>query len=145
MWEAALADHTYFDPMVLHTIEDGQVMDEECYDSQGSQVDLFPELNDDEVENLSQDSIDEPMEVVVSQETVVSVFPSSQSEFVPSNVGSSSQDEPFISQEQSVEMDHIHSKERVFLAYEEKLRELLQFCPSCGSLIVPESKVEIQN
>ena len=146
--KAALADHTYFNPNVLHTIRDGQDMDEDDYDSQGSQIDLFPELNessDNEVENSSQDSADEPMEVVVSQQTESSEFPSSQSEFVPSDDASSSQDEHFISQEQGVEMNHSHCKERVFLVYEEKLRELLRFCPSCGSFIVPESKVEIQN
>ena len=54
--KTALGDHTYFNPNVLHTIRDGQDMDEDHYDSKGLQVDLFPELNessDNEVEKLT--------------------------------------------------------------------------------------------
>ena len=38
-----------------------------------------------------------------------------------------------------------NDKNRVFLVYEEKLKELLRFYPKCGSLVVPESIEEIKN
>ena len=136
--ETALADHTYYKCHSPPSITED--MDEDDCNSQGSQVDLFPELSDDKGEILSQDG-NEPMEVVLSQETVSSEFQSSQSEFLPTDDG----DEQFCSQEQDMAMDDNYSKERIFLVYDEKLRELLRFCPSCESPIVPESSIEVQN
>ena len=136
--ETALADHTYYKCHSPPSITED--MDEDDCNSQGSQVDLFPELSDDKGKIVSQDG-NEPMEVVLSQETVSSGFQSSQSEFLPTDNG----DEQFCLQEQDMAMDDNYSKERIFLVYEEKLRELLRFCPSCGSPIVPESSIEVQN
>ena len=82
---------------------------------------------------------DEPVEVVISQETT-----SSQSEFIPSDV-SHSQDEASSSQQSTIMTGNATSKQRVFLVYEEKLKELLCFCPICGSLIIPENTVEVSN
>ena len=141
--EPALADHTYCAAVPRTVVEEK----EEETVSQDSQLDLFPNLCEDEVivgDTLNGDGIiavedDEPMEVVISQETT-----SSQSEFIPSD-DSLSHDEASSSQESNVETDITKSKQRVFLVYEEKLKELLRFCPICGSLIIPENTVEVFN
>ena len=104
--------------------------------SQDSQLDLFPDLNEVEP-NEEENAVDEPMEVMISQEMV-----SSQSEYEPSGDQSASQDEAS-SYEEMVESSF--GKQRVFLIYEQKLKELLLFCPRCGALIVPESIEEVQN
>lgn len=77
---------------------------------------------------MSQDD-NEPIEVFLSQELVSSEFQSSQSEVLPTDDG----DEQFCSQQQHMAMDDSYSKEQISLVYGEKLRELLWFCPSCGS------------
>ena len=81
--EAVLADHTYSDmraPQVptevvgtvpdLDLVEDVEEMDDDIA-SQGSQLDLFPDLNEDEP-NEEENADDEPMEVIISQEMVSS-------------------------------------------------------------------------
>ena len=93
-------------------------------------------LNGDGIIALEED---EPMEVVIAQEMT-----SSQSEFIPSD-DSLSHDEASSSQESNIETDNTKSNQRVFLAYEEKLQELLRFCPICGSLIILENTVEVFN
>jgi len=45
----------------------------------------------------------------------------------------------------SITTDNTTLKQRVFLVYEEKLKELLHFCPICGSLIISENTVETSN
>ena len=102
-------------------------------------MDLFPGLGEDE--DIVGDTLnegeamkkEEPMEVVMSQETT-----SSQSEFILSD-GLYSQDEASSSQESSITTDNTSLKQRVFLVYEEKLKELLGLCPICGSLIISEN------
>ncbi|KAJ7375187.1 hypothetical protein OS493_001930 [Desmophyllum pertusum] len=83
------------------------------------------------------------MDIVVSQQTT-----SSGSQYVPS-VGDSQQDNTCSSQDSQDASDKPDTKntykERVFLVYEEQLKELLRFCPRCGSLIIQESTVEVQN
>ena len=82
------------------------------------------------------------MDLVVSQETT-----SSESQYSPSLDGSeicSSQDSRNSNNNpDSITMDT--NKERVFLVYEEQLKELLRFCPKCGSLIISENTIEVQN
>lgn len=77
---------------------------------------------------MSQDD-NEPIEVFLSQELVSSEFQSSQSEVLPTDDG----DEQFCLQQQDMAMDDSYSKEQISLVYGETLRELLWFCPSCGS------------
>ena len=103
--KTGLADHTYCDmkaPQVevgetgpdLDLLEEVEEMD--AYNaSQGSQLDLFSDLN--EVEP-NENAVDEPMEVIISQEMV-----SSQSEYEPSGDQSASQGEAPSSQEEMVE------------------------------------------
>ena len=140
--EAALADHTYFISVPQTVLEEEE---EEEIGSQYSQMDLFPGLGEDEVivgDTLNEVEAmkeEEPMEVVMSQETT-----SSQSEFILSDC-SYSQDEASSSQESSITPDNTSLKQRVFLVYEEKLKELLRFCPICGSLIISENTVETSN
>lgn len=143
--ETTIVDHTYCDRTARQTVH-GQDTPEEVeeihvYDdnnSQGSQLDLFPELNDDEPNEeetvVDEDAGDELIEVIISQETV-----SSQSEYDPSQYDSTFQDEGSGSEEQRVELESSVGKQRVFLVYEQKLKELLRFCPSCGSPTVQES------
>ena len=147
--EAVLADHTYCDmraPQVptevvgtvpdLDLVEEVEEMDDDIA-SQGSQLDLFPDLNEDEP-NEEENADDEPMEVIISQEMV-----SSQSEYEPSGDESASQEEASGSEEQTVECGF--GNQHVFLIYEQKLKELLRFCPRCGALMVPENIEEVQN
>ena len=157
--KTALSDHTYVTqtvreivhaptPITDNPVPDSNESAEDGYDSQGSQVDLFPDLNDelpsvtDESKILDLD-VQEPMDIVVSQQTT-----SSGSQYVPS-VGGSQQDNTCSSQDSQDASDKPDTKntykERVFLVYEEQLKELLRFCPRCGSLIIQESTVEVQN
>ena len=98
--------------------------------SEISQLKSFPDLNDDdpyEQENVTK----EPM-VILSQETL-----SSQSEYEPSEDGLASQDEASLCEDQA-EISSF-GKQWVFLIYEQKLQELLPFCPKCCMLIEQES------
>ena len=104
--------------------------------SQISQLKSFPDLNDDdpyEQENVAE----EPM-VILSQETL-----SSQSEYEPSEDGLASQDEASLCEDQT-EISSF-GKQWVFLIYEQKLQELLPFCPKCCMLIEQESIQEVKN
>ena len=145
--EAGLADHTYCD-MKAPQVEVGEIVPDldqleevkelDAYNaSQGSQLDLFPDLNEVEP-NEEENAVDEPREVIISQEMV-----SSQSEYEPSGDQTASQDEAPSYEQEIVESSF--GKQRVFLIYEQKLKELLRFCPRCGALIVPESIEEVQN
>ena len=67
---------------VVETVPDIDLLEEveelDAYNaSQGSQLDLFPDLNEDEP-NEDENAVDEPVEVIISQEMV-----SSQSENEP--------------------------------------------------------------
>ena len=153
--ESALADHTYFnrrtpEPVVKNkqlkeeneTVVEVQDVDSEVEeDGYDSQVDLFPELNDEsEVDNALGEDLgghnDDVMEVVVSQGRESS---QSQSEYEPSEADSASQDEACGSQSET------GSKQRVLIVYEEKLRELMRFCPHCGALVESDNMVEVKN
>ena len=98
---------------------------------------MFPDINEDEP-NEEENADDEPMEVIISQEMV-----SSQSEYEPSGDESASQEDTSGFEEQTVECSF--GNQRVFLIYEQKVKELLRFCPRCGALIVPENIEEVQN
>ena len=76
--------------------------------------------------------------VILSQEKL-----SSQSEYEPSEDGLASQDEASGCEDQTVKRSF--GKQRVFLTYEQKLQELLRFCPKCGMLIEQESIQEVKN
>lgn len=122
--EAGLADHTYCDvkaPQVevgeivpdLDQLEEVEELD--AYNaSQGSQLDLFPDLNEVEP-NEEENAVDEPMEVIISQEML-----SSQSEYEPSGDQSASQNEAPSYEQEMVESSF--GKQRVFLIYEQKLK-----------------------
>ena len=43
------------------------------------------------------------------------------------------------------QLETVFGKKRVFLIYEQKLLELLRFCPKCGALVLQESIEEVQN
>ncbi|XP_078365926.1 uncharacterized protein LOC144650142 [Oculina patagonica] len=138
----ALADHSYSNSAALPTFKD---LKQNV--SQGSQTVLVAEHSEDQA--LPRDIIDkdenmeegEPMEIVLSQGSLLS----QTSEFVPSN-GSESQDEEYPSSQDSInETGHTGFKQRVFLVYEENLKELLRFCPNCGALVIPENTVEVNN
>ena len=138
--EAVFADHSYCRKTAQAEIEEMQELTEEeemNHDaSQVSQLDLFPDLNDDdpyEQENVSE----EPM-VILWQETM-----SSQSEYEPSEAGLASHDEASGCQDRTVKS--CFGKQRGFLIYEQKLQELLRFCPKCGMLIEQESIQEVKN
>ena len=101
---------------------------------------IYPELNDEsEVDNVLGEDLgghnDDVMEVVLSQGTESS---QSQSEFEP-ETDSASQDEACESQTET------GSKQRVLIVYEEKLRELMRFCPRCGAPVESENTVEVKN
>ena len=106
--KAVLTDHTYCDmkapqiPVeVVETVPDLDLVEVEEMDddnaSQGSQLDLFPDLNEDEP-NEEENADDEPMEVIISQEMV-----SSHLEYEPSGDDSASQDEASGPEEQTVQ------------------------------------------
>lgn len=160
--EEALSDHTY----VRKTIQDTVHVPSTCYspvqmevsdheDGYDSQVDLFPDLDDDPPtvtcetteceEHIMVPNFEEPMDIVVSQETI-----SSRSQYAPSVDGSeicSSQDSqnPQNSNNNPDSITRDTHKERVFLVFEEQLKELLRFCPKCGSLIISENTIEVLN
>ena len=138
--EAVFADHTYCRKTTQADIEEMEELseEEEMDDdvSQVSQLDLFPDLNDDDP-NEQENVAEEPM-VILSQETL-----SSQSEYEPSEDGLASQDEASGCEDQTVKSSF--GKQRVFLIYEQKLQELLRFCPKCGMLIEQESIQEVNN
>ena len=153
--EEALSDHTYFRKNIQNTAPNTNLPDrkevEEIEDGYDSQVDLFPDLDDDpptvrcdsseRMENIEQLDVEEPMDIVVSQETA-----SGGSQYAPSVDGDTCS-----TQDSQDSNDSLHTgasctyKERVFMVYEEQLKELLRFCPKCGSLIISESTVEVQN
>lgn len=153
--EEALSDHTY----VRKTIQDtvpitcyNPVQVEDSEDGYDSQVDLFPDLDDDpptvtyenneREENIVDPNVEEPMDTVVSQETT-----STGSQYAPSVDGSeicSSQESQNFNDNPDTSTRNTY-KERVFLVYEEQLKELLRFCPKCGSLIISENTIEVQN
>ena len=93
------------------------------------------------MENIEQLDVEEPMDIVVSQETA-----SGGSQYAPSVDGDTCS-----TQDSQNSNDSLHTgerctyKEQVFMVYEEQLKELLRFCPKCGSLIISESTVEVQN
>ena len=124
--EAVFADHTYCRNTTQADIEEMEELpeEEEMDDdvSQVSQLDLFPDLNDDDP-NEQENVAEEPM-VILSQETL-----SSQSEYEPSEDGLAFQDEASGCVDQTVKSSF--GKQRVFLIYEQKLQELLRFCPKC--------------
>ena len=127
--ESVLADHSYFNPVSPNLIRNDE---EETNEG----LDLFPEMSGEE------SSEDES--VIESNYKPMEVY-SSQSEWVTSEGESYSvsQDKTEPSSQEFEKLESI--KNRVFLVYEEKLKELLRVCPSCGSLVVPENTVEIQN
>ena len=136
VWEAGLADHTYCDTKAPQ-VEVGEIvpdldLSEEVEeldtgnDSHGSRLDLFPDLNEVEP-NEEENAVDQPIEVIISQELV-----SSQSEYESSGDQSASQDEAPSYEEEMVESSF--GKQHVFLIYEQKLKELLRYCPGCGVL-----------
>ena len=153
--ESALADHTYFNRRTPEPVLDNKQLDEnqtvvEVHDVDSdveedgydSQVDLFPELDDEsEVDKVLREDLgghnDDVMEVVVLQGRLESS--QSQSEYEPSEDDSASQDEGCGSQSET------GSKQRVLIVYEEKLRELMQFCPRCGALVESENTTEVKN
>lgn len=165
--EEALSDHTYVLKTIQNTapsnclpdnaddIEKDSIVVEDGYDSQ---VELFPDLDDDappvrfersecvKVNSEVELEVKEPMDIIVSQETATS-----GSQYTPSlknedGFGTcSSQDSQESNSDSANACTHNTYKERVFMVYEEQLKELLRFCPKCGSLIIPESTVEVQN
>ena len=76
--------------------------------------------------------------VILSQEKL-----SSQSEYEPSEDGLASQDEASLCEDQT-EISSF-GKQWVFLKNEQKLQELLPFCPKCCMLIEQESIQEVKN
>ena len=86
------------------------------------------------------------MEISVSQETA-----SSGSQYAPSvksadESGTCSYQDSQNSNNESINLcTSDTNKEQVFMVYEEQLKKLLRFCPKCGSLIILERTVEIQN
>ena len=141
--EAVFADHTYScktapEPVVIEEMQQlREVKEMDDNASQGSQLDLFPDLTEGD-SNEGENAADEPMEVVISQETA-----SSQSEYEPSEDGSCSQGEASGCEEQGI--GNSFGKQRVFLIYEQKLQDLLRFCPKCGALVLQESIEEVHN
>ncbi len=56
-----------------------------------------------------------------------------------------SQSEPSQSSQESHASAETHKEDRLFLVYEEQLKQLLQHCLKCGSLIAKEDEKELQN
>ena len=89
-------------------------------------------------------NVEESMDIVISQESA-----SSGSQYAQSVDGSEiccsqdSQSSQYTNNPNSVTWDMY--KERVFLVYEERLKELLRYCPKCGSLLFSENTIEVHN
>ena len=138
---------------VVSTSDSSDQMEDSGHeDGYNSQVDLFPDLdehpptvtcqNTESEEHIMLPNVEEPMDIVVSQETI-----SSGSQYSPSLDGSeicSSQDSQNSKNNPNLIRRDTY-KERVLLVYEQQLNELLRFCPNCGSLIIPENTIEVQN
>ena len=157
--EEALSDHTYVRKTIQDTVHVPsschslvQIEDSGLEDGYDSQVDLSPGLDDNPPtvicenieceEHIVVTNVEESMDIVVSQEST-----SSGSQYATSVDGSeicSSQDsQNTYNNPDSITRDTY--KERVFLVYDQQLKELLRFCPKCGSLIISENTIEVQN
>ncbi|XP_028333056.1 high mobility group nucleosome-binding domain-containing protein 5-like isoform X2 [Gouania willdenowi] len=80
-----------------------------------------------------QGNLEEPMEILFSQGTT-----SSSSNYYPSLISS-----PYSFQESlKLNKNPDTHKERLFLVYEERLKELLRFCIKCGSPMIKQNTIE---
>ena len=105
--EAVFADHTFCcktapEPVMIEEMDDNA--------SQGSQLDLVPDLTEGD-SNEGENAADEPMEVVISQETA-----SSQSEYEPSEDGSCSQGEALDAKNKQLETVLANSVSSLFMS-----------------------------
>jgi len=135
--EAIIGEHSY----CLHRqipLNDSYVEAEESSnDSQAdSQIELFSVQDSDSGSEKLCEVEEEVIEVACSSQA------SSQSSH--SLYNPDSQDD-MDSEHEVEEREQDDSKERVFLVYESKLKELLRFCPTCGSIIIQDLIKEMQN
>jgi len=154
--EIVLLDHMYSvrgeeSTKQLHVDEQSEENDSENDEEYDSQFELFSGSDDDQPTDTVIDS-----NIYIDQEAAMEIIlPLTQSsESSQSTEYHMSENEATCSSQSTIDSTHVDEREnhcvslgkqRVFLVFEEQLRELLHFCAKCGSPIIQEDMNEVKN